>query len=354
MVDANPSEISSHRISSRTKIGILLLLIFGFISSFVGGYILGVTLKAEPQASLPSATPGFSSLPTASSEFPLQSGKRYFEDTVIAITKSLPRKVLVATMMRTEQTNQFIHNNRVSFFDGTNWKRKLAASTYQDSQVHPDNIIKQWEIEVDKSRVLKEKTQGEINVDDVSVRFDTGELLNEMSLRSLPGYTKFMSRGQGVLNINGVSVSAYIVYSRIYSLDASQIQFYSEPFGLTTAWLVFWDERGNFYHVDTTQVENPTPIYETHRLAILEEALDQVTKTFTVESTIDTSVIPPENFTFQLQSPLNHTLSIKRLDLLNKNEGGAYQWYMGNMQGTVVLPDGEKINGFGLVEYIHK
>ncbi len=285
---------------------------------------------------------------------PLQAGKRYFDDTVIAITKSLPRKVLVATLSRNETNSQFVHNGRVSFFDGVTWKRKFSANTYVDFQIHPGNLIKLWETQIDKSRVLKEKTQGEIVVDNVSIKFDTGELSNEMSLRSLPGYTKLMSRGTGLLSIDGVIAPAYIMYSRIYSQDASQIQFYSEPFGLTTSWLILWDDQGNFYHIDMTHVDKPTSIYETHQVAIVETPHDQVTKTFDVISSIDLSVSPPENYTFNLRYPLNLTLSIHRLDALNKNEGGAYEWYMGNVEAVVTLADGEKVNGFGLIEYIHK
>lgn len=44
---------------------------------------------------------------------------------------------------------------------------------------------------------------------------------NEIGIRSLPGYTKFMSEGDGTIIINGEPFESYVLYTRIYSSNSS-------------------------------------------------------------------------------------------------------------------------------------
>lgn len=281
-----------------------------------------------------------------------QPGTFYFDDTIFVITKDKPQINVIATVTRKQLSTAYIQNSRVGYFDGTDWVRKSDDRETPDSTIVGNPLVKRWDIEIDSSRVLKESVQGEILFDAHTLTFSTGTLHNEMIVRSLPGYTKVLSQGSGTLSVNGITRPAHVLYSRIYSLNAKDIQFYNQPLGVTTDWVAFWDTNGNFYHVDTTQVDRPTPIYQTHQLGIMEDTNGAVTKTFTITVSRDTE-IPPLQFSVSLHNPISSILNLKRINGVNKAPNSSYIWYLGTIEGTVKASNGESIPGIGLFEYIH-
>lgn len=350
--------------NNRIKILIVIFLIAGFISTFAAGFYLNNFFKSEQlrnptNSSLKTPTPEVKvrleedtdpNQPQLSTAF--LPGKQYFEDTVIAITKDSPNYTIVATVTRNQQDSGFVQNSRMSYFDGKAWSRKSDQKTTNDSTIVSGNIVKSWVNTTDPSRVLKETSKGELKFNDTKINFSTGPLENELTVRSLPGYTKFMSEGEGFITINGSERKAYLIYTKIYSLNASDIQFYNQPFGLTTYWLIFWDRDGNFYHVDKTDVTNPTQIYQTHQLAILKDSGKRVSKTFQVSSVADNST-PPSRYNFTLGSSINATLTLNLSNSINKAPNNSFKWFMGHVKGTVQKADGTSVEGIGLNEYIH-
>lgn len=350
---------------SKFKVLISVILIIGFITAFAAGFYLQSFIKSEKvsnQSDSVSSSPGAkipsirfdegSDLNELQKSTVFLPGKQYFEDTVIAITKDAPNYTIAATVTRNQQDSGYVQNSRMSYFNGKNWDRKSDQKTTTDSTIISGNIVKSWVNTVDPSRVLKESSQGELRFNDTKINFSSGPLENEISIRSLPGYTKFISEGEGTLIINGNSYSSYLIYTKIYSLNASDIQFYNQPFGLTTYWLIFWDKDGNFYHVDKTEVPNPTQIYQTHQLAILKDSNSRVSKTFQVSTTTD-SQDPPSKYTFSLGNPVGSLLDLNLIDSINKAPNNSFKWFMGHVTGTIQKSDGSVVEGFGLNEYIH-
>ncbi len=339
------------------KIIILLIIAVGFATSFASGFYLNQLLKSEknvttekPMVNPPTTQNNAPQLEQDSTKF--LPGKFYFDDTLIAITKESTPRSIVATATRIQQESDYAQNTRVSYFDGSNWQRKIVSHTNPDSAMVSDKVIKNWQTKIDPSRVLKESSVGEIQMDNTKIIFSTGPLENEISIRSLPGYTKFLSRGEGSLTIDGKEVPAHLLYTHIYSSNAQEIQFYNQPFGLTTDWIAFWDEEGNFYHMDATQVDKPTSTYQTHKLGIFETLQGQVTKTFDLSIERDTNN-PPSSYKISLNSPINLSIDLTRTNSLNKAPDNSFTWFSGNVSGSVTKTNGQKINGVGLVEYIH-
>ena len=330
----NQSTAQPHHLS---KILLILIIIVGFITTFVSGYFLSNLLSSERNITIGenSNTPqtknmpniGTSPYPTANNPQIEQDstkflpGKYYFEDTVMLITKDSPQISLIVTVDRVQQDTNYAQSTRVSYYDGTNWTRQSNSKTTADSTIVGNSLIKDWNINIDPSRVLKESVQGDVTLNNSIFGFSTNVLQNEIGIRSLPGYTKFISNGTGTLIINGTTHPAYVLYTRIYSLDASEIQFYNQPFGVTTDWIAFWDTQGNFYHIDATNVDKPTPTYQTHQLGIMEDANGSVTKTFNLSINRD-SKNPPTQYMVKMDSPIGATLTFNRVNGVNKAPNG--------------------------------
>lgn len=273
------------------------------------------------------------------------SGKHYFDDTVLLITKDEPHYTLVATVNRSEKDDSsYIQNTRVSFFNGIDWKRILKSDNTQNSAIKNNEFVNSWIVNINENRVLKQSVTGELNVDNTKINFDTSTLENEISIRSLPGYTKFMSEGSGFLVINNEKHDAYVLYTRIYSSNASELLTYDGNIGLLTDWVAFWDNDGNFYHVDSTEVKDPTPNYQTHSIGVWKSKIGSVLKTFEVKVVRDDKK-PPINYALNLGYPINKSLRFDKYNDINKAPNNSYVWHMGNIKNE---------NGIGLVEYIFK
>lgn len=343
------------------KVFLLIFLIIGFIIAFTSGYFLRTVLSSEEEIPkekqpLPTTLPNDTGVMPNTPEIAQDTtkflpGKFYFDDTLIAITKDTPHQTIAASVRRIEQNGSYSQKTGVSYFNGDKWTRLQDSKNTPNPTIVSNSLITRWITNLDPSRVLKESDEGEFTVNKTKIAFSTGELQNEISVRSLPGYTKFLSVGNGTLTIDGQTYEAYILYTRIYSLNASDIQFYNEPLGLTTDWLAFWDTEGNFYHADATQVNKPTPIYQTHQLGILELINGAVLKTFQLSINRDAQK-PPVKYTITLGIPLSSTLTLNRINAINKAPNNAYTWFMGNVEGSVIR-DGETLRGVGLIEYIH-
>lgn len=347
---------------------IIFVLILGYILTFIVGFYLSDLIKVEklsyPEKKIPTPTPASittspikitdqnivdPNIPQETTQF--LPGKFYFDDTIILMSKEKPYKALVATVTRNQKEVNYLQNTRVSYFNGESWSRKSSNKVINDSAIVSSDLVKKWDINVDQSRVLKENISGEVTIDNSTLNFDTGLLTNEVVMRSLPGYTKFLSKGEGTLTVNNVNYPVYILYTRIYSLNASEIQFYDTPLGLLTDWLIFWDNEGNMYHADTTSVDKPTPNYQTHQIGIKETLDGSVTRTFQLNIGRD-STTPPTHYDISFGTPINDKLKLNRINSVNKAPNNSFTWHMGIVEGQVMKVNGQNIKGIGLIEYI--
>lgn len=339
---------STPQVPSKKYGVIIALLIVGFISAFMSGFVISHVLTTEQPLSpspTPTLAPQLSGDPQDTTKF--LPGKFYFQDTIIAVSKNNPHVSLLATVSRTEQESRYSQNTRVSYFDGTNWFRDVDNKITKDSTIVSSLLVNKWVVALDPSRVLKETASGQITIHNTPISFKTETLTNELTLRSLPGYTKFISATTGTLTIDGVEQEAYVLYTRIYSLNAKDIQFYNQSLGVTTDWLAFWDENGNFYHLDSTVVSRPTPVYASHQIGFLKTKDSTVLRTFDLSIERDTNM-PPQNYTMKLNTPINDTLNLKLVSSHDKEPGIAYDWHLGIVTGMV----NELTKGVGIVEYI--
>lgn len=328
---------------------LFLFVILGFGMTFVTGFFVARYMAAEgikPLAKNISITPS----PKAPNKEEIIPGNRYFVDTIIAIAKDNPHITLTATTSRTEKDGKYTQSSRVSYFDGSEWKRK-TGDTYntKTADIAPSDLIKDWSSIIDPSRVLKQSVSGAISFDNTAISYDVKNLENEIGMRSLPGYTKFMSQNTGTLTIDGNTYPAYILYTRIYSMNVSEIQFYDNSFGLTTNWIAFWDEDGNFYHLDSTDVDTATDIYDTHQIGVFSDSNRGIYKTFS------TAVVKNKDGTYNasFKSPINRSLTFALQNELDKAPDPKYTWFMGVIDGSTTDTNGTKVKGYGLMEYIH-
>lgn len=348
--------------SKTNAIIILVLVLFGFTASFVGGFFTHQFLfpKDAPPPVVPSPPPQPAPVTPPVSTGVVQDttrylpGKHFYDEGFYVLTKDSPHLVLLLSTTRSENaTGSYSQSTRASLITPDVQTRITDSSSAKDSAIVTDKIIRSWQTTIDPSRVLREQSRMDVLVNSTVYQIDTGPLTNELAIRSLPGYTKFFSNGNGTITFDNQIHPAHVLYYRLYSQNAADLQFYTQPLGLTTDLIVFYDQNNNLYLMDSSEVDRPVNDYKTHKIAFFEDGVTgAVSKTFSANIVRD-SVKLPHHYDITFDSPLNATLSLSLVNSLNKAPNTSYDWYLTSLSGFVQKANGEKLTGFGIGEYIH-
>ena len=255
--------------TTKQYVFVVAIFVLSVLASFYSGYFLkDLLIKAN--------------VGTDTSQSNL---KPYFSDEIILISKNKPHYTLIAYSSRSSKKNLlFSQTQRVFFFDGNRWQKKFFNTDSKESEIAKTPIIPSWNIEVDPTLVLKERVGGEIQIDSNKIGFDVPEIDNELGIRSQEDYTIFRSEATGKLIVNGKEYESYVLYSRTYSYSVSiDLVRITDPLGINTDWVAFWDNEGNFYNVDKTSVDdNYKGVYKSHSIAVLKDNLGRVQKSFSL------------------------------------------------------------------------
>ncbi len=337
--------------------GLLLLFIVFFSGFFLRGLFIPQSRAPLPTPIAnpsPLATPGAQTpTPSNSSEIPASSiqflpGKQYFEDTYALVSKKNPYRTLILTVARIEQERNYAQYTKVNFFDGETWQRKAVTTTITNPNVVANPLLRDWNTSAPS---VKDPLLATIMIENTELSFGSSELQNEISIESLPGSTKFIYQGTGTLTINDEQEDVYVLHTRSYSFNAIDLAFFNTPANLTSNFISFWDEEGEFYYIDTHTTKNPTSPIQTRTVAVKENTREIVSKT--EKLAIDFQQKDGVNeFVVKLQPPINEQLRLVFVRALDKAENNTYTWTLSNVTGTSVKAEGRTVKGVGVVEYI--
>ncbi len=278
----------------------------------------------------------------------------YFKDEIILITKDKPHYTLIAQASRSFKTDAlFSHRQKVFFFDGKEWQSKASNITSGKSDIEKTAVIPSWEIKDDPSFVLRQSVKGSILINNNKIEFDVPELNNEIGIRSLVDYTLFRSESRGKLVIDGKEYESYVLYSRTYSQATSiSLVEVSDPLGINTDWVAFWDLNGNFYNIDKTTVDdNYKGDYKSHTIAVYKDSDEKVQKSFTVDIQKKTD----NGYQIKMLEKINSYLDVYFLNTVNKNiTSSPYNWKTGQIEGSIRLDNGKVIKGIGIYEQLYQ
>ena len=328
-----------NQMSTKLYVLIVFTVVIGVLSSFFSGYFLKSLLS-------PSKSGDASVVKRL--EF-----KPNFIDEVIIVAKEKPYQTLILSAIRTyTSTDSYSYTVKAFYFDGTKWTKQISKGNTAQLDIMPKTTyLPKWEINSDPSYMLKQSALGEALLNDNKIEFDAPLLLNEMGVRSDPKYTKFMSETEGTLTINNAQYGSHVLYSRIYSFNAPEsLVTTSDPSGIETEWLAFWDNEGNFYSIDETKIDNKKTldIYKAHSMAILKDVDKKIQKSFTL-NLVKNGL---NKYKVDILENISSSISVTRLNSVNKAVDENDIWNTGQVVGEVKLKNGKIIKGFGIFEQI--
>lgn len=323
--------------STKQYIAVVFIVVFSILGSFYSGFFLNQSIKKGE---------------SVSSNDQIQKFTPNLIDELILITKDKPHRALITTATRTS-TNSDLNNYtvRLFYFDGTRWTYEISEGKSNELERIPKtSIIPSWNIESESSYVLEQSIDGSATINDTSILFDIPLIHNEISIKSSPRYTKFMSASEGTLTLDGKTYDSYALYNRFYSYNPPENLILGPDItGLETEWLAFWDEDGNFYSIDDTTVNHKVrnDSYKAHSLAVFKDVKNRIQKSLNITLVKNDQA----NYTVEISDEIDKKISIQKLNSVNKSINQKDIWLTGISTGTITGDDGVK-SGFGIYEQI--
>lgn len=343
---------SKYLLIGGTVVGLLIMFFSGLI-------IGGASKKAEPGTGpdtiptrVPTVTPVKNSDADASGQSGIQylPGKQYYDDSVAIITKKEPFYAILLSVSRFEQTNSYTQIAKVNYFDSTAWLRENVSTAIPTSSIVSNPLIRTWNL---KTAILNNNTDNKIDItiENKPVTFTLNKVSNDTSTQSYQGYSKFNYFGEGTLKTADNEQEAYVFYTQTFAMNASDVSFLSTPEKLESDWLVFWDDRGNAYHIDKLSSDLPNKPFQNFQSGVILYVNGNSFKINRVD--IRKNSQQANEYTISLQTNPQTLLNVIMSHPLNKATGNAYTWQTGILTGKIGDAN-STVNGVGLLEMIHK
>lgn len=357
-------QIAITKPAGRSKRILLIFAVFISLFLFLTGFLLRGFLSPVKQAApittpepLPTNTPVLIQTPSEDSDKIIQylPGKQFYEDSIIVVTKQIPHITLIVSAGRIEQEAQYQQYTKIQYYNRENSFRETLINSTANASITNNTIIRLWE--PSQNSIFSKNNDAKISLKykETALDIKINGFKSDISVRSLPGFTKFVSQGEGVLTINGEIFSANIAYTRSYSSNASYIKYLNTPEKLTGRWFVFWDTKGNFYYIDILATENKQNIYENYSKGIREDSAGNLTELLDVNFNTLKDATDFGPYEFIINKPLKQQIKFSFINSFNKSASQAYRWLLGIGEGVITnqeVKDKSSLQGFGVLELI--
>lgn len=212
-------------------------------------------------------------------------GERYFSDEIILQGKESDFTAYISTSRR-ETATGFSHYYKLEI-------RRDGVSVYSKTdgfQSDSSNILEDGSLFTTFENVLAEDISAresyKIDLSEINFSLNLPELTSDFVVKNRPEYTKYVALGDGVVNYGNEEIQVHAYLSKIYSVDSSKYIFFDgiSSLNVENYQLIFWDDAGNFYLVDSSDVENPSPYYTSHKWLLYKDASnDSLIKRFSFD-----------------------------------------------------------------------
>ncbi len=322
--------------SNKNYIIIVFIILLSSAFSFYSGFFVKSQLNKNPQSDQKKTSQLF---------------RPNFIDEAIFVSKDTPKKVLIISAIRTYSEPDNNYTVKAFYYDGKEWHKEISEGNSKSLEFIPkNNLITKWYIQNDPSYMLKQSISGEVKINNETIEFSIPLILNEIPIRSNYKYTKFMSVTNGEMKINKGSFLSNVVYSRIYSFNPPEgLIFTSNPAGIETEWLAFWDNENNFYSIDESKINDKVTnnTYKAHSMAIIKDNQNRTWQSFVLNLKKNNNgyKVDVEN------NNVNKTIYITKVNSVNKSINNKDRWVTGIAEGFI--QDGaKKVSGLGIYEEI--
>ncbi len=215
--------------------------------------------------------------------------REYYSDTVtIYIPNEKEPVFLEVNLNRRELEDHtgFQHYYYLRYQDEKGDYSDFAQEIYPERAPHTFKFLETWENELFEDLSTRETYAFSVLVDGEVFEVELSGLEGDFLTKNTPEYTRYTSVGGATVSHNGMTQQAHAVLEKAYSVDDSVYVYFDgiETLDNRTDSMHLWDEDGNYYYFDKTEVFSQPENYSSHSWLLHKDFEENITqKSFEVE-----------------------------------------------------------------------
>ena len=293
-------------------------------------------------------------LPGLDTTVATDSGRQFRSNTLFFTATGSEPFYLELDLNRKQNPNgTFLHYYYLhGFIDGEDIV-EYTTFTSNSSFPKPDAFLKSFTVNKAADASTRRSYQGTVVINGDEISFDTEVFKGDFVTKDAPDYTRFQSIQTADITHSGNEITAQAVYETVYSEDFSVSIFYpgQEDLESITYQFMLWDENGNYYLFDNTQVFSETPEYPSHTWLIHKNAAEATTrKSYTAQFSTDRVLDRDVQWEIGMPDFSNAVVSLQPTHEIDK---GGLQSRDRTLVSGVITDDKGTREVFGFLHYLN-
>lgn len=246
----------------KTGIAIVFVLITTMIWSSIGGYFAAQFINNPYIEPLKPKDPDR----IIEKVYPEELNQKYMYDRIVLSGKDSEGNVFFTKLQLTRKQIGYeeFQQSYAGYFEYVDDKDeylkriKWANGVSKNREAEANGFLEKFKIINEEDRSTRKEIEFRTNFDGEIANIVISDLTGDFIVKDAPDYTRFISTGIADVEINGEVFSVNAMSDRIISDDYSKSIFWDTRDELehTTHSIMLWDDVGNFYLIDKTDVNS--------------------------------------------------------------------------------------------------
>lgn len=181
-------------------------------------------------------------------------------------------------------------------------------------------------------------------IKDKDFLIDLRDLGSDFLVKNSLDYMRYVSAGSAEIQVDGTIIPAKVMVDKVLSADGAVPTLEGYDPRYTSHSLVLWDDKGNFYHIDTSKVYTQNIPYMSHTWVLHKDSMGATRKVYAAQFDFFQGKKSTWHFTI---SDLNLKLDLESAQAIKEGK----DQFSVLVQGKVVDTQGERtVNGYAFYD----
>lgn len=254
----------------------ILLVLGGILLALGAGIYLARNIHRTPTA--PTGT--------GTAESATSSRHHFFSDRFVLAGERKDKSMILIDLIinrKEREEGGFTHYYLLNLIDGTSSGKFMEQREMKDPAILPNLILDGFLRAVAPDHSSRESFSLSFNRAGKHYEVTTSVFSADFITKNEPEYTLYASAGTSSVTVGDEIIPLHAYYERVYSEDYRPTIFFdgSETLPSRTTQLILWDDAGNFYLVDRSEVLAYSPSYAPHFWALMKDGDGFTKKAYT-------------------------------------------------------------------------
>ncbi len=263
--------------------------------------------------------------------------RKFYADELIFFGETNPNEpfILYVDLNRKKVGNVYQHYYFADFIYQGRHRQLYTSSLENTEQIKPQDFLRSFSADMAEDLSSRENYSLDFVYNDLNITARVKDFKGDFLQKNTLEYTKYVSEQAGEVTINGKTYPVHAYLAKVYSGDYAKYIFFDGYDNLKSLaqFFVLWDEQGNFYVLDDSEVYTEVPDYKSHTWVLYKNKKLQTTKkAFYAKVNVDEAPAFPSAWSIDIPDFESRLELSPEIFFTDKKDAGL-------AKGTVVTPE---------------